>query len=51
MLRYAIIFLIIAILAGYFGFASLEGPAALIAKILFVIFIILFIVGLIRGKK
>lgn len=51
MLRYAIIFLLIAIVAGYFGFGSLEGTAALIAKVLFVVFIILFLFGLIRGKK
>jgi len=51
MLRYAIIFLLVAIVAGFFGFGQLEGTAAWIAKVLFVIFLILFILGLIRGKK
>jgi uncharacterized membrane protein YtjA (UPF0391 family) len=51
MLKYAIIFLLVAIVAGFFGFGQLEGTAALIAQVLFVIFLILFIVGLIRGKK
>jgi uncharacterized membrane protein YtjA (UPF0391 family) len=51
MLRYAIIFLLVAIVAGYFGFGQLEGVSALIAKICFVVFLILFIVGLVRGKK
>lgn len=51
MLKYAIICLLIAIAAGFFGFGQLEGAAALVAKVLFVIFLILFILGLVRGKK
>ena len=35
MLRYTIIFIIIALIAGFLGFGSLEGTAALIAKICF----------------
>jgi uncharacterized membrane protein YtjA (UPF0391 family) len=51
MLYYAIVFLIIALVAGFFGFFGVAGLAAGIAKILFVIFIILFIVSLIFGRR
>jgi uncharacterized membrane protein YtjA (UPF0391 family) len=50
MLRWALIFLIVALVAGVLGFGSLEGTAMQIAKVLFVIFIILFIVMLLRGR-
>ena len=48
-LGWAIAFLIVAIVAGIFGFRSVEGTAAWIAKVLFVIFLVLFIWSLIRG--
>jgi uncharacterized membrane protein YtjA (UPF0391 family) len=51
MLRYAVIFLIIAILAGVFGFTGIAGDAAWIAKILLVVFVILFVVSLILGRR
>lgn len=47
MLRYALIFLIIAIVAGILGFGVIAGAAASIAKILFGVFLVLFLVGLI----
>lgn len=54
MLRYAIIFLVIAIIAAIFGFGGIAEGAADIAQILFWIFIILFLVGLVlnfvRGR-
>ena len=50
MLSYAIIFLIIALIAGVLGFGVVAGTAATIAKILFVVFLILFVVSLIRGR-
>jgi uncharacterized membrane protein YtjA (UPF0391 family) len=50
MLGYAIGFLIVAIIAGILGFGVIAGTAALIAKILFVIFLILFIVSLFRRR-
>ena len=50
MLSYAIIFLIIALVAGVLGFGVVAGPAATIAKICFVVFLILFVVSLIRGR-
>lgn len=51
MLSYAIAFLLIAILAGALGFGVLAGLAATIAKVCFVIFLVLFIVTLLRGRR
>lgn len=50
MLRYALIFLVVALIAGTLGFASLAGTAAWIAKGCFVVFLVLFIVSLAKGK-
>jgi uncharacterized membrane protein YtjA (UPF0391 family) len=49
MLRWAVIFLVVAIVAGIFGFAGLMVAAAGIAKLLFYLFLILFLVSLIAG--
>jgi uncharacterized membrane protein YtjA (UPF0391 family) len=51
MLRWAVVFLIIALIAGFLGFQALDGLAMQIAKILFVIFLILFVVSLITGRR
>lgn len=51
MLTYALIFLLVAIAAGVLGFGVIAGTAASIAKILFVVFLVLFIISLVRGKK
>ncbi len=51
MLRWTVTFIILALIAGVFGFGGIAAGAASIAKILFFIFIVLFIVSLIRGKK
>ena len=47
MLSWTVTFLIIAIIAAMFGFTGIYVMAAGIAKILFFIFIILFIISLI----
>ena len=49
MLRWTVIFLVIAIIAAIFGFTGIAVGAAAIAKILFFIFIILFLLSLIAG--
>ncbi|HZZ71219.1 MAG TPA: DUF1328 domain-containing protein [Pirellulales bacterium] len=46
MLHWAAVFLIIALVAGAFGFGGIMAGAAGIAKILFFIFIVLFLVSL-----
>jgi uncharacterized membrane protein YtjA (UPF0391 family) len=51
MLYYSVIFLIIALLAGVLGFGVIAGTAAMIAKILFIIFLVLFIASLLRGRR
>jgi len=47
MLGWAIAFLIVAIVAGIFGFAVVAGTAAWIAKSLFFLFLIFLIVSLV----
>ena len=47
MLGWTLIFLIIALIAGVFGFTGLAGTAMGIARILFFIFLILFLVSLV----
>ncbi len=51
MLSYAVSFLIIAIIAGILGFGVIAGTAALIAKICFVFFLILFVASFFGGKR
>ena len=46
MFTWAVIFLIIAIIAAVLGFGTLAGTAACAAKIVFVVGLILFIVSL-----
>lgn len=50
MLGYGIIFLIIALVAAALGFGALAGVAAMAAKIVFVVAIILFIISLFQGR-
>jgi uncharacterized membrane protein YtjA (UPF0391 family) len=49
MLKWALVFLLIAILAGIFGFSDVEAAAATIAQWLFGIFLVLFIGALVIG--
>jgi uncharacterized membrane protein YtjA (UPF0391 family) len=51
MLHYAWVFLILAIIAAIFGFGGIALAAAGIAKVLFFIFIALFLIGLLTGRK
>jgi len=49
MLKWAVIFLIIAIVAGIFGFTGVEQASATIAQWLFGIFLVLFLAALVIG--
>lgn len=51
MLRLAILFLIIALIAGALGLAHTEYISSQIAWILFVIFLVLFLVSLLLGRS
>lgn len=49
MLRWALIFFIVAVIAAVFGFGGIAAGAVSIAKVLFYIFVILFLITLIAG--
>lgn len=49
MLYYAVVFFIIALVAAVFGFAGIAVGAAEIAKVLFFIFLALFVASLLVG--
>jgi uncharacterized membrane protein YtjA (UPF0391 family) len=49
MLRWAFIFLVIALVAAVFGFTDIAAGAASIAKILFGLFLIIFLIFLVLG--
>lgn len=47
MLGWAIAFLVIALIAGAFGFRGVSGAATGMAKLLFFVFLVLFVLALI----
>lgn len=49
MLHYAVVFFVIALIAGLFGFTGIAAGAVEIARVLFFIFILLFVVSLVAG--
>ncbi|MBT8186166.1 MAG: DUF1328 domain-containing protein [Croceitalea sp.] len=49
MLRWTITFFFIAIVAAIFGFGGIAGASAGIAKILFYIFVVLFLFTIIKN--
>jgi uncharacterized membrane protein YtjA (UPF0391 family) len=52
MLYWTVVFLIIAIIAGLLGFGAISFAAAGIAKICFVIFLVLFLISLLfHGRR
>lgn len=55
MLRMIITFLILAIIAGALGFSGIEGMSLDIARILFLVFLVLFALSIVtnvfRGKR
>jgi uncharacterized membrane protein YtjA (UPF0391 family) len=54
MLSWALTFLVVALIAGVLGFTSIAGASMGIAKILFFVFVVLFVVSLVmhlvRGR-
>lgn len=50
MLYWALVFLVVALVAALFGFTGIYQAAAGIAQILFFVFLVLFIVSLISGS-
>ena len=51
MLSWSISFLLVAILAAFFGYGGIAGTATEIAKALFVVFLVLFFVALLLGRR
>jgi len=49
MLRWSLIFFIVAIIAAVFGFGGVASGASEIARVLFFFFIVFFVVSLIWG--
>ncbi|MCO6184668.1 DUF1328 domain-containing protein [Rhizobium sp. L1K21] len=49
MLYYALVFLVVALIAGALGFGGIAGASVGIAKILFFVFLVLFIISLVFG--
>ncbi|HXM00752.1 MAG TPA: DUF1328 domain-containing protein [Rhizomicrobium sp.] len=49
MLRWAVIFLILGLVAGVLGFTSIAGASIAIAKFLFFLFVAIFVILLVLG--
>ena len=49
MLKWALIFFIVAIIAGALGFTNIAAGAATVAKVLFGLFLVIFIIFLVLG--
>ncbi len=50
MLSWALVFFIVAVIAATFGFGGIAGAATGIAKILFFIFLVAFVISLVMGR-
>ncbi|RFD19903.1 DUF1328 domain-containing protein [Komagataeibacter melaceti] len=50
LLRWTITFLVLALIAAVFGFGGISDTFAYFGKILFFVFIVLFIIGLFFGR-
>jgi uncharacterized membrane protein YtjA (UPF0391 family) len=51
MLRWALLFLIVALISALFGFTDVAGTSMVAAKILFFVFLVMFIISLVLGTR
>jgi uncharacterized membrane protein YtjA (UPF0391 family) len=51
MLRWALLFAIVAVIASVLGFTSLAGTSYDIAKLFALVFLVLFVVSLVLGRR
>ena len=51
MLHWSLIFLVLAIIAAILGFGGIAGAAVGIAKALFFIFLVVWLIGLVLGRR
>jgi uncharacterized membrane protein YtjA (UPF0391 family) len=49
MLKWALVFFVVSIIAGLFGFRGVQGAAKTVAKALFFVFIVMFVITLLFG--
>lgn len=49
MLYWALLFFVVAVVAGLFGFGGIASASVGIAQILFFIFIVIFVISLVLG--
>jgi uncharacterized membrane protein YtjA (UPF0391 family) len=50
MLRWAILFFVLALVAGFLGFGGLSGDFSYIAKILLFVFLVLAVASMVFGR-
>lgn len=51
MLSWALMFLVVALLAALFGFTNVAGTSIAAAQIVFFVFLVLFVVSLLFGRR
>ncbi len=51
MLSWSIFFLVLALVAALLGFSGIAGAAAGIAKLIFGLFLVIFVVSLLFGRR
>jgi uncharacterized membrane protein YtjA (UPF0391 family) len=51
MLSWSLVFFILALIAGFFGFFHISEALVGIAKILFFLFLVLFVISLVFGRR
>jgi len=51
MLHYSLVFLVVALIADLLGFGGIAGTSAGIAKILFFVFLVVWLVTFMFGRK
>lgn len=51
MIRWAIVFAILALVSGVLGFGGVAGDFAYISKIFLFVFLVLFVVSLLFGRR
>lgn len=49
MLYYAVVFLILALVSGFYGFSGISGGGAVLAQIGFAVFLIAFLIAAVIG--
>jgi uncharacterized membrane protein YtjA (UPF0391 family) len=51
MVRWAIAFFVLALLAAFLGFGGMAGDLAWIGKLFLVVFAVLFVLALVTGRR